>query len=76
MTAHIARAAVMVHIARPKGAASWLRSGAVARRSYPPPEARGTGREEQTHVQGAVDARGAQEGLEDLLHVQGQEGRQ
>ena len=31
-------------------------------------------REEQPHVQGAVAAR-AQEGQEELLHVQGQEGR-
>ena len=40
----------------------------------PPPEARGSGSEEQPHVQGAVAAQ-AQEGLEELLHVQGQEGR-
>ena len=31
-------------------------------------------REEQPHVQGAVAAQ-AQEGLEELLHVQGQEGQ-
>ena len=37
-------------------------------------EARGGSREELPHVQGAVAAR-AQEGLEELLHVQGQEGR-
>ena len=37
------------------------------------PEIRGGGREEQPHVQGAVAVR-AQEGLEELLHVQGQEG--
>ena len=41
----------------------------------PMPEARGGGREEQPHIQGAVAAR-AQEGLEELFHVQGQEGRQ
>ena len=33
----------------------------------------GGGREEQPHIQGAVAAR-AQEGREELLHVQGQEG--
>ena len=37
------------------------------------PEIRGGGREEQPHVQGAVTA-WAQEGLEELLQVQGQEG--
>ena len=67
------------------------RSGGAAERSYPAsevragcrkelpqapkPEARGGGREEQPHVQGAVAAR-AQEGLEELSHVEGQEGRQ
>ena len=40
----------------------------------PTPEARGGGREDQPHVQGAVAAR-AQEGLEALSHVEGQEGR-
>jgi len=62
--------------------------GAAAKRSYPTsevrgrsreelprPEARGSGRQEQPHVQGAVAAQ-AQESLEELLHVQGQEGRQ
>ena len=39
----------------------------------PTPEARGGSREEQPHVQGAVAAR-AQEGLEELSHVEGQEG--
>ena len=64
------------------------RSGAVARRSYPTPpcprpraaagrsnptpEARGSGREDQPHVQGAVAAR-AQEGLEELSHIEAQE---
>ena len=38
------------------------------------PEASGGGREEQPHVQG-VEAARAQEGLEELFHVQGQEGR-
>ena len=48
--------------------------GAAAGRSYPMLEARGGGREDQPHVQGAVAAR-AQEGLEELSHVEGQEGR-
>ena len=43
-------------------------------RSYPTSEARGRGREDQPHVQGAVAA-WAQEGLEELSHVEGQEGR-
>ena len=38
-------------------------------------EARGGGPEEQPHLQGAVAAL-AQEGLEELFHVQGQKGRQ
>ena len=50
------------------------RLGAAARRSYPTSEVRGGGREEQPHFQGVVAAR-AQEGLEELLHVQGQEGQ-
>ena len=37
------------------------------------PKARGSIWEELPHVQGAVAAR-AQEGLEELLHIQGQEG--
>ena len=37
------------------------------------PEARGGGQEDQPHVQGAVAAR-VQEGLEELSHVEGQEG--
>ena len=52
-----------------------LRSRAVARRSNPTPEARGGGREDQPHVQGAA-ASGVQEGLEELPHVEGQEGQQ
>ena len=38
------------------------------------PEVRGGGREEQYHVQGAAAMR-VQEDQEELLHVQGQEGR-
>ena len=41
---------------------------------YPLPEARGGGWEEQPHFQGAVAAQ-TQEGLEELVHFQGQEGR-
>ena len=40
----------------------------------PTPEARGGGREEKPHIQGAVAAQ-EQEGLEELSHVEGQEGR-
>ena len=40
----------------------------------PTPEARGGSLEDQPHVQGAVAVWG-QEGLEDLAHVEGQEGR-
>ena len=47
----------------------------AAQRSYPTSEARGSGREELPHVQGAVAAP-AQKGPEELFHVQGQEGRQ
>ena len=36
---------------------------------------KGGGREEQPHIQGAIAAR-AQEGQEEPLHVQGQEGQQ
>ena len=57
----------------PRGATPHLRSGAAAERSYPISEVRGTGREERTHVQGEM-AVWAQEGQEELLHVQGQEG--
>ena len=37
-------------------------------------KARGSGQGNQPHVQGAVAA-GAQEGLEELSHIEGQEGR-
>ena len=58
----------------PRGATPWLRSEAAADRSYPAPEAMGGGREEQPHIQGAVAA-WAQEGREELLHFQDQEGQ-
>ena len=58
----------------PKGATPRPRSGAVAERSHPASEARGSGREEQPHVQGVVAAR-AQEGLEEPSHAKGQEGQ-
>ena len=48
-----------------------LGPGAAAGRSNPMPEARGGGREDQPHT---VAAR-AQEGLEELSHVEGLEGR-
>ena len=50
------------------------RPEAAAGRSNPMPEARGGGREDQPHVQGAVAAR-VQEDLEELSHVEGQERR-
>ena len=50
------------------------RSGVAAGRSYPTPKTRGSGWEDQPHVQGAMAVR-AQEGLEELSHVEGQEGR-
>ena len=50
-------------------------SGAgTAERSYPASKVRGSVREELPHVQGAVASR-AQEGLEELSHIEGQEGR-
>ena len=51
------------------------RSGAVAGRVNLMPEVRGSGWDEQPQVQGAVAVR-AQEGLEELSHIEGQEGRQ
>ena len=73
---------------QPRGVTPRLRSGAAAESTRlrqgrngweelphaPTPEARGCGWEEQPHVQGAVAAQ-AQEGLEELSHVEGQEGR-
>ena len=59
---------------RPGGATLRLRPGAAAGRSYPMPEAKGSSRDEQPHVQGAVAAQ-VQEGLEELIYLQGQEGR-
>ena len=49
--------------------------GAAAERSYTVSEVRGSGQEDQPHIQGAVAAR-AQEGLEKLSHIEGQEGLQ
>ena len=51
------------------------RSGAAAERSYPVSKVKDSGREELPQIQGVVAAR-AQEGLEELSHVEGQEGRQ
>ena len=42
--------------------------------NYPTPEVRGPAREELPHLQGEAAAR-AQEGREELIHVQGQEGQ-
>ena len=73
---------------QPRGATARPRSGAAAERRYPAsegrgggreelhtPKVRGSSREEQPHIQGAVAAR-VPEGLEELLHVQCQEGWQ
>ena len=49
------------------------RPGVGSGRSYPMPKARDGGWEDQPHVQGAVAAWG-QEGLEELSHLEGQEG--
>ena len=49
-----------------------LRQRRSSREDLPPPKAGGGSREEQPHVQG-VAAAWAQEGLEELLNVQGQE---
>ena len=46
----------------------------MAERSYPVSEARGGSSEEQPDIPGVVAA-GAQESLEELSHVEGQEGR-
>ena len=51
-----------------------LRPRAAAGRSNCTTEARGGGQEDQPHIQGAMAAR-AQEGLEELSHTEGQEGR-
>ena len=45
----------------------------MAERSYTTSEVRGKSREDQPHVQGEVAA-WAQEDLEELSHVEGQEG--
>ena len=49
-------------------------SAGAAERSYPMSKVRGGSREELPHGRGVVAA-WAQEGLEELLHVQGQEGQ-
>ena len=51
-----------------------LRQHRSSREELPTPEARGGGRKEQPHFQGAVVA-WAQEVLEELFHVQGQQGQ-
>ena len=54
---------------------SEVRGGGWEELPHPPkPKARGGGREDQPHVQGAVAA-WVQEGLEELSHIEGQEGR-
>ena len=48
-------------------------AGGLFTNTAPTPEAKGSGREDQLHIQGAMAAR-AQEGLEELSQVEGQEG--
>ena len=52
-----------------------LRQRRSSREELPAAEGRGGSQEEQPRIQGAV-AVWTQEGLEELFHVQGQEGRQ
>ena len=59
---------------RPRGVTPLPRSGSATERSYPVSEVRGGGRKDQPHIHGAV-VTWAQEGLEELSHVEGQEGR-
>ena len=70
---------------RPRGVTPRPRSGAAAesarlrwhrngQEELPKSEVRGGNREELPHVQGTVAA-GAQESLEELSHVEGQEGQ-
>ena len=59
----------------PRGGTLRPRSVEAAKRSHPVQEARGSGREEPHHVQGAVAVQ-AQEGLEELSHIEGQERQQ
>ena len=61
-----------VHILK-HGSYSRLHRSTVER-SNTMSEVRGGGRKEQTHIQAAVAAQ-AQEGREELLHLQGQEGQ-
>ena len=71
----------------PRGATPRPKSGGAAERRYPASEVRGSGREEIPHTLKS-EARGggqeeqshalaarAQEGLEELSHVEGQEGQ-
>ena len=74
--------AAQEELPRIRGQGRWLggatlcpRPGAGARRTNPMPGARGSSWEDQPQVQGAVAA-WAQKGLEELSHVEGQEGRQ
>ena len=59
---------------RARGVTPRLRSRAAVERSYPASKARGGSREAQPYLQGAVAA-WAQEGLEELFHIQGQKGQ-
>ena len=58
---------------RPRGVTPCLRSGAAAESARL--RRHRNGEEELTRIRGAVAAR-VQEGLQELFHIQGQEGRQ
>ena len=58
-----------------QGKEQQLHFAGVAVKRYPTSEVRGHGRVELPHARGAVAVQ-AQEGLEEILHVQGQEGWQ
>ena len=58
---------------RVRGQGQHPRPGLAAWRSKPTLEARGNSQEKQPHIQGVLAVL-VQEGLEELLHFQGQEG--
>ena len=57
-----------------QGKEQQLHFAGAAMKRYPTSKVRGSGQEEQPHIQEAVAVR-VQEGQEELLHVQGQEGQ-
>ena len=69
----VAESAKLQRQERPRGATPRERSGAAAEMSYSASEIRVGGQKDQPHVQGAVAVQ-VQDGLEEVLHVQGQVG--